>query len=175
MFPSSEPESRLGCVQAIRWLLRNELLPRLIVDNHENVTNRESFISAWGREAFSTTYGAPGCAGLQPFHTPKVLHTLELLGLRNSWWRRNWSNLIQFFKQLEQFIIPAFKLHQVRGAWVPPNANCCCLQCGFLEASNSQLAYRGVGLAINTTDYSLCRDLSLRQGRVCRLPSVSAL
>lgn len=41
MFPVNEPESRLVCIQAIHWLLRNELLPRLTVDNHETVTNRK--------------------------------------------------------------------------------------------------------------------------------------
>lgn len=162
MFSINEPESRLVCIQAIHWLLRNELLPRLTVDNHENVTNTESFRSAGRREAFPPAFGAPRSACLQPFHTPDVLLTLELLGLRNSWWRRNWSNSIQFFKQLEQFIIPAFQAPTA--TWGPEFLQtpiCCSLQCGFLQASNSQLACRGVNRAVNTTGYSLYRGLSL--------------
>lgn len=139
---------------------------------------QKSFKSTWGREPWA--FGDPHCACLCPFHTPHFIHILELLGLKNSWWR-SWLISIQFFKWLEQFIIPAFPLawdEAPPGTWGPVLLQMLMyfsLQCGFLQASNSQLAYSGVGLAVNTTSHSFNRGLLLvRERRVGEFPLLVA-
>lgn len=76
MFPINEPEGALACIQAICWLLRNQLLPRSTVHNHENVTIRKKFQKCMRKRIISTGLSVSLLAFLG-LYIPQMLSTFS--------------------------------------------------------------------------------------------------
>lgn len=99
VFPTNGSETQPVCICAIHWLLRNNPLPKVTVNNRENVTKTWNFKSTWGKGIFLLL--SPSWVRLWPFHIPNGIHSFQHFGPENSGWRRNWLSSEQSFRCLE--------------------------------------------------------------------------